>query len=112
MHSDFVFKLVLVGDTPVGKSCLALRFADDTYTENGGMTIGIDFKTRTLKLDGKTIRLLIWDTNAQKGFLPVTRAHFRGAHGFIVVYDVTNQESFSNVKEWMNLIDCCVDEKV
>jgi Ras-related protein Rab-1A len=102
----------LIGDSGVGKSCLLLRFADDTYTESYISTIGVDFKIRTLELDGKTIKLQIWDTAGQERFRTITSSYYRGAHGIIVVYDVTDQESFNNVKQWMNEIDRYANDKV
>jgi Ras-related protein Rab-1A len=111
-RSDYLFKLLLIGDSGVGKSCLLLRFADDTYTESYISTIGVDFKIRTLELDGKTIKLQIWDTAGQERFRTITSSYYRGAHGIIVVYDVTDQESFNNVKQWMNEIDRYANDKV
>jgi Ras-related protein Rab-1A len=82
-----------------------LRFADHTYTESYISTIGVDFKIRTIELDGKTIKLQIWDTAGQERFRTITSSYYRGAHGIIVVYDVTDSESFNNVKQWLNEID-------
>lgn len=109
---DYLFKLLLIGDSGVGKSCLLLRFADDTYVESYISTIGVDFKIRTVELDGKTIKLQIWDTAGQERFRTITSSYYRGAHGIIIVYDVTDQESFNNVKQWLNEIDRYASENV
>uniref|UniRef100_A0A8C2LIH4 small monomeric GTPase n=1 Tax=Cricetulus griseus TaxID=10029 RepID=A0A8C2LIH4_CRIGR len=100
---DNLFKLLLIGDSGVGKSCLLLRFADDTYMESYISTIG---------LDGKTIELQIWDTADQERFRTITSSYYRGAHGIIVVYDVTDQESFNDVKQWLQDIDRYASENV
>lgn len=102
---DYLFKLLLIGDSGVGKSCLLLRFADDAYTESYISTIGVDFKIRTIELDGKAIKLQIWDTAGQERFRTITSSYYRGAHGIIVVYDVTDNESFNNIKQWLGEID-------
>uniref|UniRef100_A0A1D1YYS0 GTP-binding protein ypt1 n=1 Tax=Anthurium amnicola TaxID=1678845 RepID=A0A1D1YYS0_9ARAE len=102
---DYLFKLLLIGDSGVGKSCLLLRFADDTYTESYISTIGVDFKIRTIELEGKTVKLQIWDTAGQERFRTITSSYYRGAHGIIVVYDVTDQDTFANVKQWLQEID-------
>merc|ERR1712087_563713 len=109
---DFLFKLLLIGDTGVGKSCLLLRFADDTFTENYISTIGVDFKIRTIEFEGKTIKLQIWDTAGQERFRTITSSYYRGAHGIIVVYDVTDMDTFKNVVQWLNEIDRYANENV
>ncbi|KAI9488269.1 GTP-binding protein ypt1 [Zychaea mexicana] len=102
---DYLFKLLLIGDSGVGKSCLLLRFADDTYTESYISTIGVDFKIRTVELEGRTVKLQIWDTAGQERFRTITSSYYRGAHGIIVVYDVTDQDSFNNLQMWLKEIE-------
>lgn len=109
---DYLFKLLLIGDSGVGKSCLLLRFADNSYTESYISTIGVDFKIRTVDIDGKTVKLQIWDTAGQERFRTITSSYYRGSHGIIVVYDVTDQESFNNVKQWFKEIDRYATEGV
>ncbi|XP_021747116.1 GTP-binding protein YPTM2-like [Chenopodium quinoa] len=109
---DYLFKLLLIGDSGVGKSCLLLRFADDSYVESYISTIGVDFKIRTVEQDGKTIKLQIWDTAGQERFRTITSSYYRGAHGIIIVYDVTDQQSFDNVKQWLNEIDRYASDNV
>mmetsp|Transcript_36181 Transcript_36181/g.95354 ORF Transcript_36181/g.95354 Transcript_36181/m.95354 type:complete len:202 (+) Transcript_36181:54-659(+) len=109
---DYLFILVLIGDSGVGKSCLLLRFADDKWTDSYISTIGVDFKIRTIELDQKTIKLQIWDTAGQERFRTITSSYYRGAHGIIVVYDTTDQETFEHVKTWLHEIDRYASENV
>mmetsp|Transcript_5151 Transcript_5151/g.5903 ORF Transcript_5151/g.5903 Transcript_5151/m.5903 type:complete len:206 (-) Transcript_5151:41-658(-) len=102
---DYLFKILLIGNSGVGKSSLLLRFADDTYTDNFMPTIGVDFKIRTLEVDGRTIKLQIWDTAGQERFKTITSSYYKGAHGIIVVYDMTDKESFKNIDNWMNEVE-------
>lgn len=98
----------------VGKSCLLLRFADNTFSGSYITTIGVDFKIRTLEINGERVKLQIWDTAGQERFRTITSTYYRGTHGVIVVYDVTNGESFANVKRWLHEIEqnCDVVNKV
>eukprot|EP00029_Vermamoeba_vermiformis_P009574 TRINITY_DN4817_c0_g1_i1.p1 TRINITY_DN4817_c0_g1~~TRINITY_DN4817_c0_g1_i1.p1 ORF type:complete len:209 (-),score=49.33 TRINITY_DN4817_c0_g1_i1:88-714(-) len=109
---DYLFKLLLIGDSGVGKSCILLRFADDTYTDSYISTIGVDFKIKTIDLDGKTVKLQIWDTAGQERFRTITSSYYRGAHGIIIVYDVTDQVSWFNVKQWLQEIERYACENV
>lgn len=102
---DHLFKLLIIGDSGVGKSSLLLRFADNTFTGNYITTIGVDFKIRTVEIDGERVKLQIWDTAGQERFRTITSTYYRGTHGVIVVYDVTSGESFANVKRWLHEID-------
>ena len=80
---------------------MMLRFVNDQYTENYNATIGVDFKIHTLVIDGKTVKLQLWDTAGQERFRTIASSYYRGAHGIIVVYDVTDQTTFDNAKQWM-----------
>lgn len=107
---DYLFKLVLIGDSGVGKSCLLLRFADDNFTDSYISTIGVDFRFRTINIDDKTVKLQIWDTAGQERFRTITSAYYRGADGIIMVYDVTSAESFDHVEEWLSEVDRYANE--
>eukprot|EP00761_Pharyngomonas_kirbyi_P012284 gb/GECH01012311.1/.p1 GENE.gb/GECH01012311.1/~~gb/GECH01012311.1/.p1 ORF type:complete len:217 (+),score=46.29 gb/GECH01012311.1/:1-651(+) len=102
---DYLIKLLLIGDSGVGKSCLLLRFSDDSFTASFITTIGIDFKIRTIELEGKRIKLQIWDTAGQERFRTITSAYYRGAMGILLCYDVTEEASFMNVRNWMKNIE-------
>eukprot|EP01099_Mayorella_cantabrigiensis_P009049 TRINITY_DN971_c0_g1_i1.p1 TRINITY_DN971_c0_g1~~TRINITY_DN971_c0_g1_i1.p1 ORF type:complete len:210 (+),score=50.69 TRINITY_DN971_c0_g1_i1:60-689(+) len=109
---DYLIKLLLIGDSGVGKSCLLLRFSDDSFTQNFIATIGIDFKIRTIELDGKRIKLQIWDTAGQERFRTITTAYYRGAMGILLVYDVSDQKSFANIRNWIQNVDEHASESV
>ncbi|KAJ3363951.1 small GTP-binding protein domain [Allomyces macrogynus ATCC 38327] len=102
---DYLIKLLLIGDSGVGKSCLLLRFCDDSFTPSFITTIGIDFKIRTIELDGKRIKLQIWDTAGQERFRTITTAYYRGAMGILLAYDVTDERSFKNIRNWIKNIE-------
>lgn len=99
---DYLFKLILVGDSGVGKSCLMMRFVDNSYNDSYISTIGVDFKIRGVDIGGKSVKLQIWDTAGQERFNTITRSYYRGAHAIIVVYDITDEETFVNVKHWLS----------
>lgn len=102
---DFLIKLLLIGDSGVGKSCLLLRFSEDSFTSSFITTIGIDFKIKKILLDNKWVKLQIWDTAGQERFRTITSAYYRGAMGILLVYDVTDEGSFNNIRNWMRNIE-------
>jgi len=102
---DYLIKLLLIGDSGVGKSCLLLRFSEDSFTSSFITTIGIDFKIKKILLDNKWIKLQIWDTAGQERFRTITSAYYRGAMGILLVYDVTDEASFNNIRNWMKNIE-------
>lgn len=102
---DHLFKLLIIGDSGVGKSSLLVRFADDCFSGNYITTIGVDFKIRTIEIHGERVKLQIWDTAGQERFRTITATYYRGTHGVVIVYDVCSGESFANVKRWLQEID-------
>jgi len=109
---DYLFKLLLIGNSGVGKSCMLLRYSENSFTTNFFNTIGVDFKIKSIVLDGKNIKLQIWDTAGQDRFRTITCSYYRGAQGIMVVYDVTDRDSFDNIKNWMGEIDKYAQENV
>merc|ERR1712230_95286 len=109
---DFLIKLLLIGDSGVGKSCCLLRFSEDSFTPSFITTIGIDFKIRTIDLDGKRVKLQIWDTAGQERFRTITTAYYRGAMGILLVYDVTDEKSFNNIRTWFSNVEQHASEGV
>ena len=109
---EYLFKLLLIGNSGVGKSCILMRYADNSFTENFFNTIGVDFKIKTITLNDQVIKMQIWDTAGQDRFRTLTSSYYRGAHGIIIVYDVTNKDSFDNVKQWMQEIEKFASENV
>ncbi|CAI9740328.1 ras-related protein Rab-43-like [Octopus vulgaris] len=98
---DFLFKIVLIGDAGVGKTCVVQRFKSGTYLEKHGSTIGVDFTMKTLQIDGKLVKLQIWDTAGQERFRTITQSYYRSANGVIIAYDVTKRSSFDNIPRWL-----------
>jgi Ras-related protein Rab-11A len=99
---DYLFKIVLIGDSSVGKSNLLARFARNEFFPNSKSTIGVEFQTQKLVIDGKEIRAQIWDTAGQERFRAVTSAYYRGAVGALLVYDITRRQTFDSVSRWLN----------
>ena len=109
---DYMFKIVLIGDSNVGKSCLLIRFADDCFTENYITTIGVDFRFRTLTVNKNTVKLQIWDTAGQERYRTITNAYYRGSDGILLVADATNKKSLENIPEWLSEIQKYTDDEV
>ena len=102
---DYAFKIVIIGDSNVGKSCLLLRYTDDSFTANYLSTIAIDFKIKIINIDNKLIKLQIWDTAGQERFGAITKTYFKCASGIILIYDISNQCSFKNVINWIKMAE-------
>lgn len=106
MKGSVVLKMLLVGDSNVGKSSLLLRFVDDQFSPSFVSTVGIDFKVKDVVLPstGDKVKLQIWDTAGQERFRTITNAYYRGAMAIIIVYDVTNKQSFSHLAYWVSQV--------
>ena len=109
---DFIFKVLLLGNSDVGKSSLLLRYVDSVWNDAFVPTIGVDFKVKTLNINDKKIKMQIWDTAGQERFRTVVATYFRGAHGILLLYDVTNKDSFKNLENWLIEIEKNAQEKV
>ena len=99
---DYIFKVLIIGDSSVGKSNILLRFSDNIFHETFLPTIGVDFKIRNVSVNGKNIKLNIWDTAGQERFQTITSAYYKGSHGVILVYDICERESFNHITNWIN----------
>mmetsp|Transcript_34732 Transcript_34732/g.81087 ORF Transcript_34732/g.81087 Transcript_34732/m.81087 type:complete len:204 (+) Transcript_34732:78-689(+) len=99
---DHLFKLLIIGDSGVGKSSILLRFSEDEFNEKQASTIGVDFKTKLMQVRGKKLKLALWDTAGQERFRTLTSSYYRGAQGIILVYDCTQRSSFDHVKFWQD----------
>eukprot|EP00127_Corallochytrium_limacisporum_P007419 Clim_evm22s251 gene=Clim_evmTU22s251 len=106
-----VLKILLIGDSGVGKSSLMMRFLDDKFEELDA-TIGVDFRFKVMNVDGKTVQLTIWDTAGQERFRTLTSSYYRGAHGVILAYDVANKQTFENVTNWLDELDSYANTEV
>eukprot|EP01084_Bolivina_argentea_P316387 548402_1 len=102
---DYLLKIVLIGDSGTGKSCMLKRFTEGTFSGDYITTIGIDFAIKTIQIDNKWIKLQVWDTSGQQRFHTIINSYYRGAHAIIIVYDITNMESFENVRNWYRQIE-------
>ncbi|XP_075175692.1 LOW QUALITY PROTEIN: ras-related protein Rab-2B [Anomaloglossus baeobatrachus] len=101
MSYAYLFKYIIIGDTGVGKSCLLLQFTDKRFQPVHDLTIGVEFGARMINIDGKPIKLQIWDTAGQESFRSITRSYYRGAAGALLVYDITRRETFIHLTSWL-----------
>jgi small GTP-binding protein len=101
-----------LGDSGVGKSCIILRYIENNFSTNLMNSIGVDFKLKNIELDNKKIKLQIWDTAGQERFRTITTSYYKGAHAILIVFDITDRESFEHVRNWMADIDKFAKEGV
>lgn len=109
---DHVFKILTIGDSAVGKTCLVLRFTENKYSTDFMSTVGIDFKIKICKIKGKTVKLQVWDTSGQERFKTITNKYYKSGDGILLVYDVTNLNSFLSLKDWMKQIELNAKENI
>jgi Ras-related protein Rab-8A len=109
---DMQIKLLLIGDSGVGKSSVLLRYCNDSYSESFITTIGIDFKIKNIQLNSKQIKLQIWDTAGQERFRSNTTSYLRGAHGIILMYNITDRNTFTSIRDWVEQIQMHADINV
>ncbi len=102
VNSDFAIKILLLGDSSVGKTCFLKRYTDNTFQDAYLSTIGFDFKFKFITLDnGKTVKVQLWDTAGQERFRTIAKSYYKGAHGIILIYDVSNPKTYDNIKKWL-----------
>lgn len=109
---DYLFKVVLIGDSGVGKSNLLSRFTRNEFSLESKSTIGVEFATRSIEVDNKTIKAQIWDTAGQERYRAITSAYYRGAVGALLVYDITKQVTFDNISRWLSELREHADSKI
>ena len=110
--TDLVYKILLLGDSEVGKSCFLMRYADNVFVENYITTIGLDYKLKYVQLDsGQVIKVQLWDTAGQDRYRTIAKNYYKGSHGILLLYDVTKSSSFENIREWIKDIREEVYEK-
>ncbi|KAM9376370.1 ras-related protein Rab-19 [Pholidichthys leucotaenia] len=102
---DFLFKIILVGDSDVGKTCVVQSFKSGVFIEKQQNTIGVDFTVRTLIIDGKKVKMQVWDTAGQERFRNITQSYYRSAHGAMVAYDISRRSTFESVPLWIREVE-------
>lgn len=99
---EYLFKIVIIGDSAVGKSNLLSRYARNEFNPHSKATIGVEFQTQSMEIDGKEVKAQIWDTAGQERFRAVTSAYYRGAVGALIVYDITRRTTFDSISRWLD----------
>ena len=107
---DYLFKILIIGESEVGKKDFLLRFMDDSFTADHLEDIGVDFKIKIINFQNKLVKLQLWDTAGEERFRTITKTYYKGAHGIILMYDVTDQNSFKNIRNWIKQIEANADK--
>ena len=104
-HYDVIYKVVLVGDSGVGKTNILLRSLNKEFNQNTKATVGVEFGSINITIDNKIVKGQIWDTAGQERYRAITSAYYRGAHGALIVYDVTQRDTFDSIDKWISDLD-------
>ena len=112
IYRDVLFKILLIGDSGVGKTSVILRYTKNVFHEEFLNSIGVDFKSKDLNIDGRKVKLQIWDTAGQERFRTITTSYYRGAHAIAIVFDLTKRQTYEHVQKWMNDINRFAKENV
>lgn len=110
--NDYVFKIVVIGESNVGKTNLVLQFGLDIFTPQTRPTIGIELRVKTVEVDGKSVKVQIWDTAGQEKYRAITKHHYRGANGALILYDITSLSSYNSVQKWIDELKMYSNDKV
>lgn len=102
---DFLFKVILIGDSNVGKTCVVQNFKSGVFSEKQQNTIGVDFTVRTLDIEGKRVKMQVWDTAGQERFRTITQSYYRSAHAALIAYDITRRGTFESVQHWIKEVE-------
>jgi len=111
-NTDYIFKILLIGDSGVGKSNILLRFTQNSFVQDSKSTIGVDFGNRVMDIQGKKLEAQIWDTAGQERYQAITSFQYRGAVGALLVYDITKHQTFVNAREWLKKVQEFGDSKI
>ena len=109
---SYLLKYIVIGDTSVGKSCILLQFLEKKFKFDHDTTIGVEFGSKVISVNDKQVKLQIWDTAGQETFKSITRSYYRGSIGVVLVYDITNRDSFSNISKWLDETKSYANDKV
>ena len=109
---DMIFKIVLIGDTSVGKTNILSKYLSNEFDPDSKATVGVEFGTKNFKIENNIVKVQIWDTAGQERYRSITNAYYKGAKGSLLVYDITNPKSFENLDKWLSDLKTNGDEKI
>ena len=112
LEYDYLFKLILVGDSYVGKTNILSKYIKNEFNQNTKSTVGVEFGTKILKIEDKIIKAQVWDTAGQERYKSITSTYYKGAKGAFIVYDITNRETFESVDKWIQDLNMNSDKNV